>query len=127
MTIFYDNDRSVLSLNVHSAEYVKKNLKIKKIYYFFLKLRNLINVDKKSLSDPYARLLLLPDSSKETKRKTHVIKDSLNPIWEEIFEWTMTKAEVETKTLEINLKDDKSIFERQKTVYLGRVSIPYIL
>ncbi len=75
------------------------------------------------MSDPYARLSLEPDVSKETKRKTSVIKDSLNPEWQEEFEWTMTKAEVESKRLEINVKDEKSIFQKQETVFLGRVSI----
>jgi len=104
LTIFYDSKRSVFNVKVHSAE-------------------NLINVDKKSLSDPYARLTLEPDVSKETKRKTSVIKDSLNPEWQEEFEWTMTKAEVESKKLEINVKDKKSIFQKQETVFLGRLSI----
>jgi len=104
-SLFYDQNRSKLSLTVHSAE-------------------NLINVDKKSLSDPYAKVLLLPDGQKKSKRKTLVIKDNLNPSWEETFEWTMTQAEAKSKTLQIELKDEKSIFTKQDTVFLGQLALP---
>jgi len=45
--------------------------------------RNLIPCDKDSLADPYVRMYVLPDHSSETKRKTKLVKNSLNPVFNE--------------------------------------------
>ena len=84
--------------------------------------RALRNVEKKGMSDPYARIYLLPDDKQNSyKRKTKVVKDNLNPKWEETFDYSMTFAEASSKDLIVNLKDEKGIFERQDTQFLGEV------
>jgi Ca2+-dependent lipid-binding protein len=93
---------------------------LKNLFIFKFK-RHLINTDKNSLSDPYARIYLLPDEKKVTKKSTKVIKDELNPAWEETFYYTMTYAEAITKTLHVNVKDEKGFFEKQDTQFLGEV------
>ena len=57
-----------------------------------LKACNLINnykLDSNDKFDYYVRLLLLPDRKKRSKRKTKVIKDSLEPKWDEQFEYSV--------------------------------------
>ena len=84
--------------------------------------RNLINTDKKGLTDPYAQIILLPDAKKETKKETKVIKDNLNPIWNHEFEWTVTYAEAKSKTIKVSFFDEKGFFEKQPTTFLGEVT-----
>ena len=82
----------------------------------------LINTDKDSLSDPYARVILLPDRKKRSKRKTKVIKDSLTPQWDEQFEYDLSLADAKTKTIDLAVKNDKSLFSREKT-FMGKCLI----
>jgi Ca2+-dependent lipid-binding protein len=104
MTTQYDSNRNKLIIKVNQA-------------------RDLINTDKDSLSDAYVRFLLQPDKKKRTKRKTKVIKDSLNPQWEEQFEFDMLLAEAKTKSIDLMVKNEKSLFSREKT-FMGQCLIP---
>ncbi|XP_062513232.1 phosphatidylinositol 4-phosphate 3-kinase C2 domain-containing subunit alpha-like isoform X2 [Corticium candelabrum] len=45
--------------------------------------RDLVSSNENSLANPYVKLYLLPDSSKSTKRKTKVVRKSLNPTYNE--------------------------------------------
>lgn len=85
--------------------------------------RGLINTDKDSVSDPYVRFLMLPDRKKRSKRKTRVIKDSLSPQWDEVFEFDILLAEAKTKTIDLVVKNDKSLFSRERT-FMGQCLIP---
>lgn len=85
--------------------------------------RDLINTDKNSLSDPYVRLLLLPDKRKKTKRRTRIIKDSLAPVFDETFEYDMTYEEAKLKTLDVTVKNDRSLFSTEK-VFMGQALVP---
>lgn len=84
--------------------------------------RDLINTDKNSLSDPYVRLLLLPDKRKRTKRRTRIIKDSLAPVFDETFEYDMTYEEAKLKTIDLTVKNDRSLFSTEK-VFMGQALI----
>jgi hypothetical protein len=103
LTISYDTSRNKLCVKVNQA-------------------RDLINTDKDSLSDPYARVILLPDRKKRTKRKTRVVKDSLTPVWDEQFEFDVSMSEARTKTIDLVVKNDKSLFSREKT-FMGECLI----
>lgn len=81
--------------------------------------RDLINTDKNSLSDPYVRLLLLPDKRKKSKRRTKIMKDTLAPVFDETFEYDMTYEEAKLKTLDLTVKNDRSLFSTEK-VFMGQ-------
>lgn len=104
MTVSYDSSRNKLVLKINQA-------------------RGLINTDKdNSLSDPYVRVLLLPDRKKRTKRKTKVVKDSVTPQWDESFEFDLSLVEAKTKTIDVVVKNDKPLFSREKT-FMGQCLI----
>lgn len=105
LTVHYDQLRSRLSVTVHEA-------------------RNLKNLDKKSISDPYARVYLKPDGKPSYKRKTRIVKNNLNPVWQETFDYSMTLKEALEKVLTVNLKDERGFFEKQEGQFLGEVVIP---
>ena len=84
--------------------------------------RNLINTDKNSLSDPYVRLLLLPDKKKKTKRRTKVVKDTLAPVFDETLEFDMALEEAKLKTIDLTVKNDRSLFSTEK-VFMGQALI----
>ena len=97
-----------------SIQYVDAKLVVKVIGAV-----NLINTDKDSLSDAYARLILLPDRKKKSKRKTKIVKDSLEPKWDERFEFEMELSEACTKTIDLVVKNDRPLFSRE-TTFMGQ-------
>lgn len=84
--------------------------------------RDLINTDKNSLSDPYVRILLLPDKRRKTKRRTKIMKDTLAPVFDETFEYDMSYEEAKLKTLDLTVKNDRSLFSTEK-VFMGQALI----
>lgn len=84
--------------------------------------RNLINTDKNSLSDPYVRLLILPDKKKKTKRRTKVVKDTLAPVFDETLEFDMALEEAKLKTIDLTVKNDRSLFSTEK-VFMGQALV----
>ncbi|UJR26173.1 hypothetical protein I4U23_007517 [Adineta vaga] len=101
--IRYDRTRGKLAVRVYEA-------------------RDLINTDKNSLSDPYVRVLLLPDKRKKTKRRTRIMKDTLAPVFDETFEYDMTYEEAKLKTLDLTVKNDRSLFSTEK-VFMGQALV----
>jgi len=84
--------------------------------------RDLINTDKNSLSDPYVRIILLPDKRKKTKRRTKIMKDTLAPVFDETFEYDITYEEAKLKTLDLTVKNNRSLFSTEK-VFMGQALI----
>lgn len=88
---------------------------------------NLINTDhggSNDKSDAYVQLMLIPDKKKRSKRKTKVIKNSLDPKWDEQFEMSdFTLDELKEKFLEVVVKNDHFIISREKT-FMGKCLIP---
>ncbi|VDI50593.1 Hypothetical predicted protein [Mytilus galloprovincialis] len=74
---------------------------------------NLIPCDTDdNLADPYIKMYLLPDKS--NKKKTTIIKNTLNPVWDETFEFPVKQADLSSKTLEFSIKNDTSFYTSNK-------------
>lgn len=101
LTIRYSSQRGQLVVVVHHC-------------------RNLIPCDKDNLADPYIRIYLLPDRS--NKKKTKMVKNSLNPVFDETFEWPMAQMEAPFRTLDIAVKNDVGLFSKSRTD-MGRLML----
>ncbi|RMB90370.1 hypothetical protein DUI87_33256 [Hirundo rustica rustica] len=76
----------------------------------------------KELPDPYVSLVLLPDRSRGTKRKTGVQRRSLNPEFNERFEWELSLEEAARRRLELTVKSTLSFVTREKEA-LGKLQL----
>ncbi|ESN94048.1 hypothetical protein HELRODRAFT_193817 [Helobdella robusta] len=96
LTIRHSGNRNKLVLVVHQC-------------------KNLIPCDKDNLADPYVRMYLLPDRTADTKRKTKLVKNTLNPTFDETFEWDLGVMEFPFRTLEVAVKNDVGVFSKSRT------------
>ena len=74
------------------------------------------------LPDPYVKLYLLPDRSKDSKRKTDVIKDSCSPQYDERFEYAIPSNELTKRTLEVTVVNKKGLLFMKRSPKMGQVS-----
>ncbi|OPJ69977.1 hypothetical protein AV530_008462 [Patagioenas fasciata monilis] len=102
LTLWYHGDERKLVAIVHGCR----------------KLRGV----SKELPDPYVSLVLLPDRSRSTKRKTGVQKKTLNPDFNERFEWDVSLDEASRRKLEAQVKSTVSFMSREKEV-LGKLHL----
>lgn len=63
--------------------------------------------DLSNIPDPYVKLYLLPDRHKETKRKTIVMRDNCNPVYDEQFEYLVSQGDLNTRMIEISVCTQK--------------------
>ncbi|KAH9498203.1 Extended synaptotagmin-2 [Bulinus truncatus] len=103
MTFRYSHQRQRLILVVHKCSNLKP-----------------AQGDAKNLADPYVKIYLLPDKSSASKKRTKVIKDNLNPVFDETFEYSVSLQEVSKRTLEITVKNEVGMFSSSETM-IGKV------
>lgn len=73
------------------------------------KIKGIPLKDPSNIPDPYVKLYLLPGRAKDSKRKTNVIKDNCNPVFDATFEYLISTAELNTSSLEITVATQKMI------------------
>ncbi|XP_069368899.1 extended synaptotagmin-2 isoform X3 [Paralichthys olivaceus] len=83
--------------------------------------RNLIAFTKDG-SDPFIRLYLLPDKSRTGRRKTSTMKRTLNPVYDQTFEFSVSMVELHKRTLDVAVKNGGSILSKHKGL-LGKVLV----
>ncbi|XP_074687899.1 extended synaptotagmin-2 isoform X5 [Strix aluco] len=103
LTIRHSSQRNKLIVVVHSC-------------------RNLIAFSEEG-SDPYVRMYLLPDKRRSGRRKTHVSKKTLNPVFDQIFDFSVSLPEVQRRTLDVAVKNSGGFLSKDKGL-LGKLLIP---
>ncbi|KAI5619470.1 extended synaptotagmin-1 isoform X1 [Silurus asotus] len=83
--------------------------------------RGLVTSSKEGI-DTYVSLILMPDKSKATKKKTAVKKKDLNPEFNERFEFDMTMEDAQQRVLSVCVKHSSSFMSRDKDV-IGQAEI----
>ncbi|XP_061505487.1 extended synaptotagmin-2 isoform X1 [Anopheles gambiae] len=74
------------------------------------KINNIPLKDPNNIPDPYVKLYLLPGRSKESKRKTNVVKDNCDPVFDTTFEYIISNAELVNSELEVTVCTQKGFF-----------------
>uniref|UniRef100_A0A8C2Z2P9 Extended synaptotagmin 1 n=1 Tax=Cyclopterus lumpus TaxID=8103 RepID=A0A8C2Z2P9_CYCLU len=82
--------------------------------------RGLLSQSKDGV-DSYVSLMLLPDKSKATKRKTAVKKRDLDPEYNEKFEYDLSMDEMRFKRLSVSVKNNSASFRSRDII--GQVSL----
>ncbi|KFV10023.1 Synaptotagmin-like 5, partial [Tauraco erythrolophus] len=85
--------------------------------------RNLAIADeKKQRTDPYVKAYLLPDKSRQSKRKTKIKSNSINPEFNETLKYVISHTQLETRTLQLSVWHYDRFGHNS---FLGEVEIPF--
>ncbi|KRF82992.1 extended synaptotagmin-2 isoform X4 [Drosophila virilis] len=87
------------------------------------KIMNIPLRDPSSIPDPYVKLYLLPGRSKESKRKTSIIKDNCNPVYDASFEYLISIAELRHTALEVTVCTQKGFLSSGSPI-IGMLKLP---
>ncbi|XP_036076363.1 synaptotagmin-like protein 2 isoform X18 [Rousettus aegyptiacus] len=94
---------------------------LKELHIFVAQCKDLAAADvKKQRSDPYVKTYLLPDKGKMGKKKTLVVKKTLNPVYNEILRYKIEKQILRTQKLNLSVWHRDS-FKRNS--FLGEVEL----
>ncbi|XP_034970565.2 synaptotagmin-like protein 5 isoform X1 [Zootoca vivipara] len=86
------------------------------------KCKNLAIADeKKQKTDPYVKAYLLPDKSRQSKRKTKIKSNSTNPEFNETLKYVISHTQLETRTLQLSVWHYDRFGHNS---FLGEVEIP---
>ncbi|RXM33977.1 Extended synaptotagmin-3 [Acipenser ruthenus] len=77
-------------------------------------------------SDPYVRIYLFPERSWSSRKKTTVKKRSVNPLFDEKFEYSVPLEEAQRRKLDIAVKHNKS-FTSHERKELGKISVDNVI
>ncbi|XP_012580977.1 PREDICTED: synaptotagmin-like protein 2 isoform X2 [Condylura cristata] len=94
---------------------------LKELHVFVAQCKDLAAADtKKQRSDPYVKSYLLPDKDKMGKKKTLVVKKTLNPVYNEILRYNIEKQVLKTQKLNLSVWH-RDTFKRNS--FLGEVEL----
>ncbi|XP_059500195.1 double C2-like domain-containing protein alpha, partial [Stegostoma tigrinum] len=67
-------------------------------------------MDFNGLSDPYVKIHLLPGACKGNKLKTRTVRNTLNPVWNEVLTYHgLVEEDMARKTLRISVCDEDKL------------------
>ncbi|KAM7000289.1 synaptotagmin-like protein 4 [Tautogolabrus adspersus] len=73
------------------------------------------------LSNPYVKCYLLPDKSRQSKRKTGIKRNSLNPVYNETLKYSIGRSQLFTRSMLISVWHHGRL---SRNTFLGEVEIP---
>ncbi|XP_032213345.1 synaptotagmin-like protein 2 isoform X16 [Mustela erminea] len=130
---FLQDEVSGSVMSVYSGDFgnleVKGNIQfaidyvdsLKELHVFVAQCKDLAAADvKKQRSDPYVKTYLLPDKGKMGKKKTLVVKKTLNPVYNEILRYKVEKQILKTQKLNLSVWH-RDTFKRNS--FLGEVEL----
>ncbi|XP_055272115.1 synaptotagmin-like protein 2 isoform X4 [Moschus berezovskii] len=130
---FLQDEVSGSVMSVYSGDFgnleVKGNIQfaidyvdsLKELHVFVAQCKDLAAADiKKQRSDPYVKTYLLPDKGKMGKKKTLVMKKTLNPVYNEILRYKIDKQILKTQKLNLSVWH-RDTFKRNS--FLGEVEL----
>nr|XP_003418592.1 synaptotagmin-like protein 2 isoform X13 [Loxodonta africana] len=130
---FLQDEVSGSMMSVYSGDFgnleVKGNIQfaidyvdsLKELHVFVAQCKDLAAADaRKQRSDPYVKTYLLPDKGKMGKKKTVVVKKTLNPVYNEILRYKIEKQILKTQKLNISVWH-RDTFKRNS--FLGEVEL----
>ncbi|KAM8858082.1 synaptotagmin-like protein 5 isoform 2-T2 [Synchiropus picturatus] len=59
--------------------------------------------ERKQRTDAYVKAYLLPDTSRQSKRKTSIKANSINPVFNENLRYVISHSQLETRTLQVSV------------------------
>ncbi|XGW16263.1 hypothetical protein V3C99_001599 [Haemonchus contortus] len=111
--------RGELQMSIRHSEALQK------LVVQVLAARNLLPWGKDDLCDPYAtvKLISVENNKVFSKRKTGVVKNSLNPLFDNHFELDLDAQDIHNYKLQILVKDDTNYGAFAKKPILGQIDI----
>ncbi|XP_034545731.1 synaptotagmin-like protein 4 [Notolabrus celidotus] len=75
----------------------------------------------RQLSHPYVKCYLLPDKSRQSKRKTSTKRNTVNPVYNETLKYSISRSQLFTRSLLISVWHHGRL---SRNTFLGEVEIP---
>ncbi|XP_019936770.2 synaptotagmin-like protein 4 [Paralichthys olivaceus] len=75
----------------------------------------------RQLSNPYVKCYLLPDKSRQSKRKTTIKRNTINPVYKETLKYSISRSQLFTRSMLISVWHHGRL---SRNVFLGEVEIP---
>ncbi|KAF1384920.1 hypothetical protein PFLUV_G00125200 [Perca fluviatilis] len=73
------------------------------------------------LSHPYVKCYLLPDKSRQSKRKTSIKRNTVNPVYKETLKYSISRSQLFTRSMLISVWHHGRF---SRNAFLGEVEIP---
>ncbi|CAI5656794.1 extended synaptotagmin-3 isoform X2 [Oreochromis niloticus] len=84
-----------------------------KLIVFIIRCRNLFPCSENG-TDSYVRLYLLPDQTWKHRKKTHVKKRMINPVFNEKFEFDVLLQEAQNRKLDVSVKNNSILVSLER-------------
>ncbi|XP_069550381.1 synaptotagmin-like protein 4 [Brachyistius frenatus] len=73
------------------------------------------------ISNPYVKCYLLPDKSRQSKRKTSIKRNTINPVYNESLKYPISRSQLSTRSMYISVWHHGRL---SRNTFLGELEIP---
>ncbi|XP_072251529.1 synaptotagmin-like protein 4 [Leuresthes tenuis] len=75
----------------------------------------------RKLTNPYVKCYLLPDKSRQSKKKTSIKRNTINPVYNETLKYSISRSQLVTRSVLISVWHHGRL---SRNVFLGEVEVP---